>query len=682
MFHYLKLLNSLKKYKMFKNITYILLVTCVIFSCDNDNEEDNLPPLPIVETVGSQVFSSGGVTLQGNISNLGDNQITAFGFEVETQGNNVYYNVNHQVTLPATQGIFVVEILQGLYPDLEYHFTAYVTTDLDTYRGETLSFFSNGSANPIMELCTPNIAHIGDTVVLSGENFPTDINELELKFGDSYAQIESTTETEITFTVPRPEGDLRGLEISSYGNQVIENGLLDLHQPIITSTNPATAFFGETISIIGDHFNNNIYSTSVSIGGIDAQVLSTSRNEIQVIIPEDVNYSNSIITVYAQNQYVNYNNFNIKVPEFVTVPNQVYTDQNFLVTVDQTYENKNLFLIDGKEYYPTIIDDTTLQFYIYSSQSFVQRDITLKWVINDIEVVSDQLLNLSNPYYKVKDGYNNNFPFAKYDVFTINNEAVIIGDIAYTNPLKYIYKYNDVTRTWTNQSQLNSNGSPYSFGSGGASFVYSENTNLIFGLRSNGFAQDFIQVDISTGNVTELTPNNQSNYYGKGFAYQNKVFYTMPLTSDLWAYDINNQTWSVISTLPYNITQYRNQYITPIVVGDYVYIANGSDDSQFNDFLRMNLITYQWEQLSNNPSPSKSAAVYLRNNQLHFVGTEVWKYDLVTQNWGIMPNSGITNNPYDHGTDVFIQNNIPYVIYREDFTNVSYLNLFFGDLVD
>jgi hypothetical protein len=96
----------------------------------------------------------------------------------------------------------------------------------------------------------------------------------------------------------------------------------------------------------------------------------------------------------------------------------------------------------------------------------------------------------------------------------------------------------------------------------------------------------------------------------------------------------------------------------------------------------MNLNTYQWEQLSNNPSPSKSAAVYLRGNELHFVGREVWKYHILNQRWEIMAKSGIPNNPYDHGTDAFIQNGVPYIIYREDFTNISYLNLFKGDLVE
>ena len=664
---------------MLKKIVSLLVVINVLLSCDT---EGNRSPLPEVETLGSQVFSSGGVTLKGNINNLGDSEIVAYGFELMANGNNIHYNVNHQAELPASHGEYNLKISQGLYPDLNYNFRAYVRTESNTYRGETLTFHSIGSLTPVLKKCSPSLVHIGDTVVLTGENFPENKNDIELKFGDSYAEILSVSETELTFLVPKPDGDLRSLEISTYGKQVSENDLLDLYQPVISKTNPEVAFFGETISIIGDHFNNIIHYTSVYIGGHKAEIISTSRNEIQVVIPEEVDFSNTLITVYAQNQNVDYSNFNLKVPGFINVPDQVFTDDYFLVTVDKTYENKNTFLIGDLEYYPNIIDDTTLEFYINSSQTFDSREVELKWKINDLEVVSEQLLNIGNPYYKIKDGYNNNFPFIEYNVLTVNNEAVVIGDIAYTDEKKYIYKYDDVLKTWKNKALANNNGVAHVFGATGTSFVYSETTGFIYGLKSGGFPEDFVRVDIDTGNVVSLTPHNEGTYFGKGFSHKNKIYYTISSTNDLWAYNIDTQTWEVASILPYDVSQHRNLYITPIVVGDYVYIANGSNDSQFNEFWRMNLSTYQWEQLPDNPSPSKSAGVYLLNNKLHFVTTEIWKYDLFDQSWENMPNHGITQDPKDHGMDAFIQNNIPYIMYREDASNISYLNLFLGDLVD
>jgi hypothetical protein len=156
----------------------------------------------------------------------------------------------------------------------------------------------------------------------------------------------------------------------------------------------------------------------------------------------------------------------------------------------------------------------------------------------------------------------------------------------------------------------------------------------------------------------------------------------MQSTNELWAYDINNENWEVVATLPYDITQSRNSYITPVVVGNYVYITNGSENVEVNDFWRMNLNNYQWEQLTDNPNSSKNASVYQLNNQLHFVSNEVWIYDLSNQSWEIMPKSKITAASNNFGVDAFIQNNIPYVIYREDFSNISYLNLFIGDLVN
>lgn len=663
---------------MLKKIILPFLLICTLISCDTDEEVN---PFPIIETVNHQVYATGGVKLEGNIHNVGTSEVLEYGFELFASGNNVYYNVNHHVALPATQGQFFLEITQELYPDLEYFYTAYIRTTEDIYRGERLSFISTGSATPVLLQCTPNIAHIGDTVTLHGENFPTDINDIEFKFGGAYAQIESVNENELTFIVPKPNGDSRILEIDAYHRQVVEDGLLSLYQPVITATNPTTAFFGETIRIIGDHFATNINYTSVTIGGFDAQIIGTSRNEIEVIIPEDVNYSNTLITVNAQNQNANYTNFNLKVPQYVNVPNMVFMDETFDITVDATHANQNRFMIGDREYYPTIVDDTTLRFHINSTAVFEQREQQIKWLINDIEVISPQPITISNPFYKIKDGYNNNFPFAEYDLLTVNNQALVIGDIAHTDARKYIYTYNDVSRTWENQALVNDNGSPHAFGYNDVSYVSKEGSNMVYGLKVNGFTDNFIRIDVTTGNVTLLTPNSSNAYYGKGFAHQNKVFYTTPTNSDVWAYDITNETWQIVSTLPYDISAQRNSYISPIVAGDYVYIANGANGSQFNDFWRMNLNTYQWEQLANNPYPKKYGTVYEFNNELHFVTDQIWKYNLASQTWSQLEKPGVSSG-LNEPIDAFMQNGIPYLIRKNVATNVTYLNLYIGDLVN
>jgi hypothetical protein len=329
-----------------KKIIFCLLSIWLITSCEKDDPD----PFPKVETVGSQVFSTGGVKLNGNIRNLGDHEILAYGFELRTRSGNI-----HLVEQPAALGAYDLEIKHDLYPNEEYNYTAFVTTNIDTYRGETLSFVSNGSATPVLLSCSPEVAHIGDVITLTGENFPENPSNIVLKFGGRSATISSVTETQITFTVPRPDVSLRSLEITSFDKTVVQNGLLGLHLPIVESTVPETAFFGETLTIIGDHFNLNENFTSVTVGGINAQLVSTNRNEIQIIIPEDVNYSNSEIIVYAQNSHVSYKDFKITVPQFVTIPNQVFTDEYFLVKVDQTYENKKRFLINEVEYLTSVV---------------------------------------------------------------------------------------------------------------------------------------------------------------------------------------------------------------------------------------------------------------------------------------------------------------------------------------
>jgi hypothetical protein len=150
---------------MLRKIIITSLVLLVLLAC---SKEENASPFPEIETVISQVYSFGGVKLNGEIKNIGDEKILDYGFELFANSGNVYYNVNHQSEQPAKKGTFSVEIKHNLYPDLEYAYNAYIRTIEETYRGERLTFTSNGSATPILEKCTPNLSHVGDTISIRG----------------------------------------------------------------------------------------------------------------------------------------------------------------------------------------------------------------------------------------------------------------------------------------------------------------------------------------------------------------------------------------------------------------------------------------------------------------------------------------------------------------------------------
>jgi len=657
---------------MIKN-TIVLIVIILFYSCN----EDDSPTYPIIKTIDSELISTGGVELIGDIVNLGDNTILDYGFEVVSEENTVNYNETHEETSNPEPGLFTLNIIENLHQGVMYHFNAYIRTETQTFRGDTLSFYSNGSAPPVLLNCEPSIAHIGDTVTLYTENLGRDESKILLYYGNTSAEILEVVDNKITFIVPRPNGLNRDLKVFSYGNQVTDDTILALFTPIINSTNPSEAFFGETIRLIGDHFNLNLDYTSVKVGGFNAQMISTSRNEVEIIIPEEVNYSNSTITLYAQNQYVDYD-FNLLLPEITIIPDAIYTDEYFDITVTKTHDSKRLFYIGNREIYADLIDDVTYRFYLYSTYIFDQRENSLNWVLNDEVVQSDEPLVVSNPYYDIM-GYYGNFPFNEFNAYTINGTGYVIGnDITNSDAIYYMYSY--INEVWLNQTLIaEPNGTLHDITE--SNYAYSESSSSIYSLGRNYLTHNFLKIDPLTGFITTLSSNIDSDFPGKGFAHQDKVYFTNPTNTSLKAYSISNDSWEVISQVPYNIFDGRNYNVNTIVVDNYVYFANGNDGQQFNDFWRMNLNTYQWEQLPDNPNPNKHGTVYQYGNALHFVTDEVYVFDLSSQTWSFMEKHGLPNFS-NVPVESFISDGFPYIIRAFESNGFYAPNLYFGDRVE
>ncbi len=662
-----------------KNIL-VLLALVLILSCSKD--EDSGSPFPIVETGNSQVYSSGGVKLEANIKSLGQEKILDYGFELYTSGGNIYYNVNHHADLPAKKGEYSLEIKQDLYPDLEYAYTAYVRTDIDTYKGDRKTFFSNGSATPILEKCTPNFAHIGDTVVLSGKNFPTDKNRIEFKYKGSYAEIISATESNITFKVPYPSNDGSLLEIEAYNKKLSNESLLTLYTPVISSISPNDFFIGDTIKIKGDHFNLNKQFTNVTIEGVQAELLRTSRNEIEVIIPLESQFTNSQLRLFAQYQYIDYDNFNITLPKFTFTPMEVYTNEYFDIKVNKTYEGKTKFLIDNNEYYPEIIDNETLRFYLYTSSLFDQRENYIKWEINDIEVVSEVKIKVNNPFYKIKYGW---FIFDEnYQILSVGDDVIAVGlDIVNSSSRRYLYKFNEFLNEWYKIATINIDGTPLALGSSssGIKFTYSKYNNAIYGLHQNQYENNFFKVNITNGEVTYLPSNHDSSFYGQGFAYNNKVFFLSGLNDKVWCFNIDNNTWTNITQTPFEKGNYRELFVDVLVIDEYVYFINGSDGSLYNDFWKMNLNSFQWEKLPSSPMPKKHSSSFLFNDKLYLVGEEAYNFNFETHLWNQIQKPGITFG-IDMPINSFVHKGIPYIIKHEVWSSGTYLSLFKGDLLE
>ena len=152
-------------------------------------------------------------------------------------------------------------------------------------------------------------------------------------------------------------------------------------------------------------------------------------------------------------------------------------------------------------------------------------------------------------------------------------------------------------------------------------------------------------------------------YFGTGL---DNSFITKP---DFYAFDLNNETWTQISSLPIGK---ERQYATGANYNNAGYLFGGIDanGNYLNDFWKYDPTTDTWTELTSLPSFGRSGMVnFVVNNLLYIIGGksllynsigEVWSYDFSSGNWVQKNDVGITEIWRGIGVQL---NNIGYIGY-------------------
>ncbi|MBA6155092.1 IPT/TIG domain-containing protein [Tenacibaculum sp. S7007] len=664
----------------------ILLIALTLLIGCKDEEEGSL--IPIIETLPAAIPSGGGVILTGNIVDMGKESVVSYGFELFANSNNIYYNVNHLVDTKIKNGRYTLRINHGLYPDVEYFYNAYIETENETYQGERFSFLSKGSAKINLNSCLPNVAHIGDTVKLVGENFPAeDMRALELRYGYSYAKILSVTENEIEFIVPKPEKERSTITIEAYRKEYAKDGILQLYKPIITGVEPKSAFYSDTITVVGKHFDNVSYNyhSKAYIGTARAEIVKVYRDSMRIIVPNDAVYNNTKIRVFSQDDYSSYDGFSLYEPKFTNFPREVYFADNHVVSFDrkipESKARSSIYFGGVKIGY--FENNGVTEIAIYGGE---EREHPLVWKVSpDKEIVSDFTIKVINPFYKIKQ---KEFPPFRDAYLTASKDKVYILATDRATDGRYLYSYNFNDRKWNVEHKIVFK-DDLVINSFSQKLVYSEYQNQIYGVTSTATHENFFKLDINTGNVTKLShiPLEKDDYanFGDGFTYKNDIYFVAGKDfSQLWKYNVDLDSWSKFTDIPFNKERYRGRYVCMDVKDNFVYFNNGADGNQYSDFWRLNIENGIWERLADNPNPKAKTASYVFNNEIHYVSDKVYKYDTTANSWTEMYKPGLRISYNDHRRVFsFKHNSIPY-IYETKVLNSYYTdyNLYIGDLVE
>ena len=150
---------------------------------------------------------------------------------------------------------------------------------------------------PILSDFTPSSGTFNDVITLSGANFCLDTCYVKVYFNNAQAEILELSRTHYKVKVP-PENNVSPAIVQiKYFNYFSYNAQFSLRFPAINDISPVIVKSGNIIHIIGENFNPVPNMNKVSIGGVDAQVISSTATEINVLVPPGLTAGHHMVKI-------------------------------------------------------------------------------------------------------------------------------------------------------------------------------------------------------------------------------------------------------------------------------------------------------------------------------------------------------------------------------------------------
>jgi len=279
----------------------IFLVTC-------QDDEVATRSYPSINTTQVTEINATGANLNAEILNTGTSGISDHGF-VYDDVSGPDLNKSDRISLgePQQKGPFSALANRNLVKDKRYYVRAYAITKNNNriVYGQQVEFISLGGSAPEIEDFLPKHGSIGDTVILIGSGFSNIFTNNKVFFGSFDSYIVKSTIDSLWCVVPRNtkvgENQI-SLQLGQFN--VNPNQKFTLKPISLTSFNPTTVSFGDTLTLTGQNFPTLKDFISVTLLEKGATIITVSPTELKVITPNNVITPLSIITLEAGSQNI------------------------------------------------------------------------------------------------------------------------------------------------------------------------------------------------------------------------------------------------------------------------------------------------------------------------------------------------------------------------------------------
>lgn len=605
-------------------ILSLLCISC-LFSCKKNDEVIIDDKKAFVETLNALTNQAGGVQLNGRL-NLSEN-FSEFGFIV-SMDSALKDTSTHVVKLSGKLNeFFSKDIKYGLEANTKYYFKAYVKKDSTVYAGLTKQFVYGKDKPMIIEKITPGPFHLGDTIMVKGKNFNTDLYGTRILFKGEKKYVEAPiiniSDSLINFVIPYEvkEASVQ-FEIADYIRTAIITDRVPLAKPVISSVTPLIINLGDTVTITGDHFEKDLRYLTLYNNAIDpVKIISASSKLIKAVI-NSASSSTIRVSVISQNQRAEYNEL-IKLYPFTIVQKAVsvkYGDEVTIYGKNLQGPSQYFYDLNSFMFAPLEITGNYVKLKIPYS-AFPHRDGQINISANGRTLTYNDI-RITNKWY-----WASLMPFVPaslYNTFKLNNEVYVFSyNHDEYNHTVFLYKFNPANYKWTayniptaTVAAATANGRIFLFTEYGELFEFSNNTAVKIGdfprhnssriLVTGDGNKVYVIYDFGATNSTmsfhiyDAATNKWEEKYAPGKSFGpaskmftiNKILYVLDYYNDLWQYNSNSDSWIKKSKSPIDapssnaVFVYNNKaYIAMSTIPGYIekcLIYNPQNDTWTN----------------------------------------------------------------------------------------------------
>lgn len=638
----------------FYALLFLIGSSLVMNSCQEEETNEAV----VVRTLGAEIGEDGGVVLKAKLT--GFNKIQDHAIWITYDPASGYWE-EYPLGRPTASGSFQQEITSGLVQGT-YYYKAAIFYQGQWVFGDTKTFRYDKNKLPVIESVSPIMAHIGDTLTITGKNFGRSTYQNVVLFGEATATTVSGSETQVRVIVPPYiTATTSTLQLSVMGISVPYKELFRLHKPVITALEPATAPLRGIVEIKGDHFDLGA-GNLVRFGDVDALIASATRTSIKVIVPDNLVNGAETISVFAQIQKaVSPVPFNLQAPELtgISMDKGMTLDQVQLTGTNFhpiAYQNKVYF---GDALAEVIAASSTSLTVRVPNGPYPKRTCSVKVdVLGSVSVNQNVLFTIEDPWLVV----SNTLPFSYnrgVGTFVLNDVAYVIAPSKdYRDENAYLWKFNPEDLSWDKQLiPIDFKWSGICVTNGDKAYLYSATASNNF-WEFNALTNQWSKKADFPGERRDKPASfaiNDDIYIGIGEDFE--PYMGIPYIN-FFKYDPASDSWSEISEVTgMNIYEGRTEASTFTLNGK-AYIGGGARTTGMYDFWQYDPAGDTWTRKADIGPYSYTASFVMNGKGYLAAGYECWEYTDATNTW---KNRGGIGNVSRSGPFAFTLKNVPYV---------------------